>query len=91
MKAKIFKVVSSFADTQDGMYIYRVGDLYPRMGHAPTEDRINMLLDKKLITEVSIKDEEDEQKPRKENKCSKNHLIFLLKTSRKYFINNGRE
>lgn len=67
MKAKIYKVVSSFADTQDGMYIYRVGDLYPRMGVVPTEDRINMLLDKKLITEVEVK-EEEEPKPRKERR-----------------------
>ena len=68
MKAKVYKVVNSFADTQDGMYIYRVGDIYPRMGYVPTEDRIKFLLSKDLIKEAEFKDEEEEQKPRKERR-----------------------
>lgn len=74
MKAKIYMVVHSFADSQDGMYIYRVGDIYPRMGHMPTEDRIKVLLSKDnaynepLIKAAQVKEEEEEPKYRKQRR-----------------------
>lgn len=65
-----YRVIKAFKDGQDGMYIYKIGDEYPRKGAKPTEDRINGLLgtDNKqgvpLIKEIAPKPEE-EPTPRK--------------------------
>ena len=36
----MYKVLISFADLKDDKYIYEKGDVYPREGHEPTEERI---------------------------------------------------
>ncbi|MCM3599004.1 hypothetical protein M4D55_25025 [Metabacillus idriensis] len=38
-----YKVVNKFKDTQDGGREYRVGDMYPKGEHKPSEERINEL------------------------------------------------
>ena len=38
-----YTVLSEFADLQDGNYIYRVGDEYPRKGYSPTDERVTEL------------------------------------------------
>ena len=35
-----YKVVHAFADSQDGGYVYRTGDTYPREGLEPSDLRI---------------------------------------------------
>lgn len=39
----MFKVIKQFKDLQDNNHLYKVGDLYPRAGLEPTEDRIKEL------------------------------------------------
>ena len=39
----MFKVVKSFYDLQDGNYLYKKGDKYPRSGLVATENRISEL------------------------------------------------
>lgn len=34
------KVIKKFTDLQDGNHVYNVGDVYPREGYAPSEERI---------------------------------------------------
>lgn len=36
----MYKVIRNFADMQDNMTIYNIGDNYPREGYEPTEERI---------------------------------------------------
>lgn len=38
-----YRVVVSFYDKQDDMYLYRVGDTYPRAGVQPSAERIDAL------------------------------------------------
>lgn len=35
-----YLVTGKFADLQDGSYVYRPGDIYPRKGYTPSESRI---------------------------------------------------
>lgn len=55
-----YKVLRYFTDLQDNGHIYKVGDVYPRKGYTPTEDRISELKSKKnrqkieLIQEVEV-------------------------------------
>lgn len=37
------KVVKKFTDLQDGNHVYNVGDVYPREGYTPSEERITEL------------------------------------------------
>lgn len=66
-----YKVIKAFTDSQDGRYIYHVGDDYPRKGANPTEDRINGLLGTAnkqgvpLIEEVIEVTKEAPETPRK--------------------------
>lgn len=39
-----YKVIKAFSDGQDKMYVYEVGDTYPRQGYKPTKERLNGLL-----------------------------------------------
>lgn len=34
------KVIKRFTDLQDGNHVYRAGDIYPREGYTPSEERI---------------------------------------------------
>ncbi|WP_425353373.1 Rho termination factor N-terminal domain-containing protein [Staphylococcus coagulans] len=38
---KLFEVIVRFKDGQDDEYLYQVGDVYPRPGYTPTEERLN--------------------------------------------------
>ena len=40
----MFKVLSEFADLQDGNHIYSKGDEYPRKGYSPSKERVESLL-----------------------------------------------
>lgn len=57
----MYYVVHDFYDLQDGDYIYRVGDKYPREGYEPDEKRIKELsgkankIGKKLIEKAEAK------------------------------------
>lgn len=37
------KVIKKFTDLQDGNHVYNVGDVYPREGYTPSEERIEEL------------------------------------------------
>lgn len=56
----MFKVLSDFADLQDNNHIYRVGDVYPRAGYTPSENRLEELstnknrVHKPLISEIVV-------------------------------------
>lgn len=39
----MYKVIKAFADLEDGRHKYSVGDVYPRTGIYPSEDRISFL------------------------------------------------
>ena len=39
----MYKVIKSFIDLKDERYLYKVGDVYPRKGYEPTEERIEEL------------------------------------------------
>lgn len=62
-----YTVLSEFADLQDGNHIYRVGDVYPREGYTPTDERVDELstgknlLHKPLIQKVEEVPEAEEQ------------------------------
>lgn len=55
----MYRVIKYFTDLQDNNHAYRVGDIYPREGFAPSEKRINELLSGenkrkvKLIEEIA--------------------------------------
>ena len=40
----MFKVIKAFSDGQDNMYVYNIGDDYPRKGYKPTKERVEGLL-----------------------------------------------
>ena len=60
----MYTVLSEFADLQDGNHIYHVGDVYPREGYTPTDERVDELstgknlLHKPLIQLVVVQDPE---------------------------------
>lgn len=39
----IYRVVKHFTDLQDNGYKYNEGDIYPREGYVPSDERIEML------------------------------------------------
>lgn len=75
------KVIKKFTDLQDGNHVYNVGDVYPREGYTPSEERIAELASDKnrqhtpLIAPVAVEiaeveevDEATEDKPKKRKK-----------------------
>ncbi|MDR5602088.1 Rho termination factor N-terminal domain-containing protein [Staphylococcus coagulans] len=38
---KLYEVIVRFKDGQDDEYLYQVGDVYPRVGYTPTDERVN--------------------------------------------------
>lgn len=76
------KVIKKFTDLQDGNHVYNVGDVYPREGYTPSEERIAELAGDKnkqgtplieiptaadVVVDEEV-DEEAEEKPRKRKK-----------------------
>ena len=70
----MYKVICPFTDLKDNRYAYRLGDVYPRAGAAPTKKRISELLSdtniqhKPLIeeiTETSSNNDADIKPPRR--------------------------
>ena len=67
----MYKVLSEFADLQDGNHIYSVGDVYPHKGYSPTDERVDELstgknlLHKPLIQKV-IEIHKVEEQPEEE-------------------------
>lgn len=75
----MFKVIKAFSDGQDNMYVYNVGDDYPRKGYKPTKERVEGLLGTgnkqgtPLIEAIVEKNEEEKVKeePKKAKKKGK--------------------
>ena len=75
------KVIKKFTDLQDGNHVYNVGDVYPREGYAPSNERIAELASDKNrqgtplieapasavvdVDEAVEETKETEEKPRK--------------------------
>lgn len=47
-----YKVVSDFKDLKDDLYLYKVGDTFPRTGKRPIKARRDELESKGFIKEV---------------------------------------
>ncbi len=68
-----YTVIKHFTDLQDGKYKYSDGDIYPREGYTPSEERIAELAGDKnrqgrpLIKAETVAEvtEEPEEKPKK--------------------------
>lgn len=75
----MFKVIKAFSDGQDNMYVYNVGDDYPRKGYKPTKERVEGLLGTgnkqgtPLIESIAeeIEEEEVKETPKKAKKKGK--------------------
>jgi hypothetical protein len=68
----MYRVIKYFTDLQDNNHAYRVGDIYPRVGFAPSEKRVKELLSGenrrkvKLIEEVPETPLKGEESPQNE-------------------------
>lgn len=40
----MYKVIKDFSDREDNRFVYRAGDIYPRLGYTPSNDRVAGLL-----------------------------------------------
>lgn len=65
-----YKVIKAFSDGQDNMHVYNAGDVYPRKGYKPTEERIAGLLGTGNKQGVPLIEEEKEA-PKKAKKKGK--------------------
>lgn len=65
----MYKVIKSFRDLEDGRYLYKDGDIYPRKGVEPSEERIAELAGtkNKLKTPLIKKVNSRRKKKDKEN------------------------
>lgn len=43
----MYKVIKSFSDLQDNGFVYKAGDIFPRLGKEVTENRLKELSSKK--------------------------------------------
>lgn len=67
----MYKVIYKFADLQDKRHVYNVGDIYPREGSKPSEERIKALakgtnkIGRPLIEEIAqpVKEEKIMNEP----------------------------
>lgn len=72
-----YKVIVYFNDLQDKNYPYKVGDVYPRKGVKPSEERIAELLSNKnkrgtaLIEKIADTKETPEEKGKTAAKAAK--------------------
>lgn len=70
----MYRAVEQFADLQDNNYIYSIGEIYPRKGHSPTEERLKELsgtenkVGKPVIEFFEDPVEEDRPKQKKQKK-----------------------
>ena len=71
----MYKVIKKFADLEDRNHIYEVGDVYPREGSEPTDERVAFLASDQnklktpviqLVPEKKKKKEKPEAKPAEE-------------------------
>lgn len=46
------KVIADFRDKNDELYLYKIGDSFPRKGKRPTKDRKDELVGKGFLKEV---------------------------------------
>lgn len=60
------KVIHNFADLDDGNYIYKVGDTYPRDGYKPSTDRVEELQSGKNKIGVPLIEAEESERPKVE-------------------------
>ena len=62
-----YEVIVSFADMEDGYFGYKAGDVYPREGMTPTNERIKALSSAKNKRGVAlIKKSKEKTNPDKE-------------------------
>lgn len=66
----MYRVISTFRDIQDKMYLYRVGDTFPRDGKTVTAERIAALASgankaKRPLIEEIIEETKEQPKPAK--------------------------
>lgn len=47
-----YKVIADFRDKNDDLYLYKIGDTFPRKGKRPTQARKDELVDKGFLKEV---------------------------------------
>lgn len=47
-----YKVISDFRDKNDDLYLYKIGDAFPRKGKRPTNARKGELVIKGFLEEV---------------------------------------
>lgn len=47
-----YKVIADFKDKNDGEYLYKIGDEFPRKGKRPTKARKDELVNKGFLKEV---------------------------------------
>lgn len=62
----VYKVIKEFMDLKDGNHIYKAGDIYPRDGSEPTEERIAELASGKNRQKQSLIGKVEEPEPQKE-------------------------
>lgn len=63
----MYKVVKKFADLQDERYLYKVGDVYPRDGYTPTDERIEELSSSKNKQNTPLIKKVTSRRKKKEN------------------------
>lgn len=70
----MYKAIEYFTDLQDNNFEYKVGDVYPREGYTPTDERIKELAGKKNLrgraviakeTAAEVEEIPAEEKPKK--------------------------
>jgi hypothetical protein len=75
----MYKVICAFNDRTDSNLLYKVGDVYPRAGTHPTDERIAELLSdanmqhKPLIVKSNSEDEQPTPPKRKRGKRNENN------------------
>lgn len=60
----MYRAITYFEDLQDNRHPYNVGDVYPREGLTPTDERINELATNRNIRGIPLIKKE-ERKPKK--------------------------
>lgn len=80
-----YSVIRAFFDLQDGEYGYHVGDVFPREGYAPSQERLDSLLSannarhQPFIVEVEeVAEEVAEEVTEVPEKATKAPLLELL-------------
>lgn len=61
----MYKALSYFTDLQDNNYEYHAGDVYPRNGYEPSQERLDALSTKNNVRGVPVIAEFNDDKPDK--------------------------